>query len=199
MSILEPKITGVILVGGQSRRMGVDKAFLEVEGVPLVKRVLQVFESIFARTILVGSTGDRFVEFGLPSYPDIYPGSALGGLYTGLMRAKTPYIFVAPCDLPFPSGAVIRHLLSVRSGYDAVVPVDAAEYEPLFAVYGQSCREPMRMLLERGNYRIFDMYHGMHVNYVDMKSLACLDGGDRCFVNLNTPEEYARFHPERAK
>jgi len=193
MSALEQDITGVILVGGQSRRMGVDKAFLEVEGVPLFERVLEVFRKVFACTILVGGNSDRFAGYGHPCYPDIFPGSALGGLYTALMRAETPFIFAAPCDLPFPSRAVIHHLVSLRNGFDAVVPVGAAGHEPLFAVYARSCREPMQRLLEQGNCRIYDIYDGLNVNYVKMEMLARIEGGDRTFVNLNTPEEYKHF------
>jgi len=173
--------------------MGVDKAFLEIDGVPLFERVLEAFRKIFSRTVLVGGGSDRFDRYGLPCYDDIFPGSALGGLYTGLMHAETPYVFAAPCDLPFPSGAVIRHLVSLREGFDAVVPVGATGLEPLFAVYARSCREPMRRLLERGNCRIYDIYAGLQVNFVEMGTLAQIEGGDRTFINLNTPEEYERF------
>jgi molybdopterin-guanine dinucleotide biosynthesis protein A len=197
MLTLERNITGVILVGGQSRRMGVDKAFLEVEGVPLLGRVLEVFKEIFAVTILVGGSSDRLAGFGLPCHPDIYPGSALGGLYTGLMAAETPFIFVAPCDLPFPSGDVIRHLVSVRNGYDAVVPVGATGYEPLLAVYGKNCREPMRGLLEQGNCRIYDIYGDLNINFVNSEILNRLEGGEKTFINLNTRDEYERLCPRK--
>ena len=79
---LEHDITGVILVGGKSRRMGRDKAFLEVAGKPLIERVLEVFRNSFTQVILVGNREERFAGYGLPVLPDIYPGSALGGLYT---------------------------------------------------------------------------------------------------------------------
>jgi molybdenum cofactor guanylyltransferase len=199
MTALERNVTGVILVGGQSRRMGVDKAFLEVDGMPLFERVLDAFRTIFARTILIGCNSERFAQYPLPCYPDIYHGSALGGLYTGLMHANSPFIFVAPCDLPFPSGTVIRHLVSLRNGFDAVVPLGPAGHEPLFAVYGKSCREPMRMLLEGGNCRILDIYAGLNVHYAGREILANLEGGERTFINLNTPEEYARFRTRRQK
>jgi len=188
----ETEVTGVILVGGKSRRMGVDKAFLEIEGTPLFERVLRVFTDIFARTILIGSQRERFARYGLSCYPDMYPGSALGGLYTGLMHAETPYIFVSACDVPFPSGAVARHLVSLRDGFDAVVAKGADGFEPLFAVYASSCREPMRRLLEKDNFCIFDFYPEMNVRYVATEELARLDGAARTFLNLNTPEEFDR-------
>ena len=81
---LKHDITGVILVGGKSRRMGRDKAFLDVAGKSLFERVLEVFRESFDRIVLVGDREERFAAYGLPVLPDIYPGSSLGGLYTGL-------------------------------------------------------------------------------------------------------------------
>jgi molybdopterin-guanine dinucleotide biosynthesis protein A len=184
-------MTAVILVGGKSRRMGEDKAFLEIEGVPLFERVLAVCREVFARVILIGGQGARFAGYGLPVHPDIYPGSALGGLYTGLVQAGTPYVFAAACDLPFPSSTVARHLASLRDGFDAVVPRSAEGFEPLFAVYARTCLEPMRRLLEQGNFRIYDLYTELNVRYVPMDELARLAGDERALVNVNTPEEFA--------
>jgi molybdenum cofactor guanylyltransferase len=184
--------TGIILVGGKSRRMGVDKAFLEIDGRPLFERVLAVFRETFSRIILVGNRQDRYSRYGLPVHPDIYPGSSLGGLYTGLVKAETSRVFVASCDLPFPSGAVVRHLLSLKEGCDGVVPTGPDGCEPLFAVYSGSCREPMRRFLERGNFCILDLYPELNIRYVPIEQLSHLDGAERTFINLNTPEEFAR-------
>lgn len=190
-------ITAVILVGGKSRRMGVDKAFLEIDGMPLFERVLAVCRETFARVILVGDQAARFACYGLPVHPDIYPGSALGGLYTGIVQAETPYVFAAACDLPFPSGAAAGRLASLRHGCDAVVPRSTDGFEPLFAVYSGTCREPMLRLLEEGNFRIYDLYPELNMRYVPMEELAALAGDDRIFVNVNTPEEFARVGGRR--
>jgi len=186
----ETDVTGVILVGGESRRMGVDKAFLEVGGTPLFERVLRVFREAFDTTILVGNHAGRFAGYGHPLFSDMYPGSSLGGLYTGLMRAETPYIFVSACDVPFPSISVARYLVSRRDGYDAVVPKGADGLEPLFAVYSKGCGERMRRLLEKRNFCISDLYPDINVRYVLPEDLARQEGAELTFLNLNTPEEY---------
>jgi molybdopterin-guanine dinucleotide biosynthesis protein A len=185
-------ITGVILVGGKSRRMGRDKAFLEIEGVPIFERVLSAMGENFASILLVGSRPERFAGYSLTLHPDIYPGSALGGLYTGLFLAETDLIFVASCDIPFPSAPLISHLSSLADGFDAVVPRTGDLYEPLFAIYRKSCLEPMKRLLEQGNYRIYDFYPEISVRYVTAAEVARLSGGARSLVNINTPEEFAR-------
>jgi molybdopterin-guanine dinucleotide biosynthesis protein A len=184
-------ITGVLLVGGKSRRMGMDKAFLKIAGIPLYLRVLQTLQEVFHSVILVGDYNARFLPHQLPLYPDLYPGSAMGGLYSGLHHAATERIFVLPCDLPFPNPHLVRHLSAASAGKDVAVPVSDSGVEPLFAVYAKGCLEPMKLLLEKGIYRIRDCYPGLKVNYVGKEEVCRIDPGFRSFVNLNTPAEFA--------
>ncbi len=189
----ERDITGVILVGGKSRRMGRDKALLEVAGKLLVERVLEVFRENFERIILVGDRAERFAAFGLPVLPDIFPGSALGGIFAGLHAAETDYIFVAPCDIPFPNARLLRYLCSLGAGFDAVVPTTAHGYEPLFALYSKTCLGPIRELLERGNFCAYAYYPQVRVRYVPYEELVHLDRDGKAFLNINTPEEFAEI------
>jgi len=186
-------ITGVILVGGKSRRMGRDKAFLQIAGKTLFERVLGIFSESFDRIVLVGDRAERFAGYGLPILPDIYPGSALGGLYTALSHAETEYIFVSSCDLPFPNREILLYLCSFRDGFDAVVPNTAHGFEPLFALYAKSCLRPMRELLESGNFCAYAYYPQIRVRYVKGEELAHLDRDGRSFVNVNTPEEFEKI------
>ncbi len=189
-------ITGVILVGGKSRRMGRDKAFLQIAGMTLFERVLAVFRESFDRMLLVGDRAERFAVYGIPVLPDIYPGSALGGLYTALDHAETEYIFVSSCDLPFPNQEMLLHLCSLRDGFDAVVPNTTQGFEPLFALYARSCLGPMRELLESGNFCAYGYYPKVRVRYVKGEELAALDRDGRSFVNVNTPEEFEKIRKE---
>jgi len=186
-------ITGVILVGGKSRRMGKDKAFLEFSGEPLFERVLEIYRESFHRIVLVGDRRERFAGYGLPVLEDIFPGSALGGLYTGLYHAQTEYVFVSPCDLPFPNKRVLDHICSLRKGYDAVVPTTHRGFEPLFALYATTCLGPMRKQLESGNYCVYDFYPQVGIRYVPGEELAPLDKEETSFLNINTPEDFARL------
>jgi molybdopterin-guanine dinucleotide biosynthesis protein A len=189
-------ITGVILVGGKSRRMGRDKAFLQIAGKTLFEGVLEIFRECFDRIILVGDRAERFAGYSLPVLPDIYPGSALGGLYTGLHHSATEHVFVGSCDLPFPNKAVVRHLCLLKSDFDAVVPTTEHGFEPLFALYAKSCLGPMRELLESGNFCAYGYYPKVRVRYVKHEELGRLDRDGRSFVNVNTPEEFERIRKE---
>ena len=92
-------VTGVLLAGGKSVRMGYDKARIAVGGQYLLSRSLNMLCQYFTSVLISGNRPDLATS-NIPAIPDDYPGSALGGLYTGLQSAKTYWIFVAPCDMP---------------------------------------------------------------------------------------------------
>lgn len=173
--------------------MGKDKAFLEFSGKALFERVLEIFRESFDRITLVGGRHERFGSYGLPVLEDIFPGSALGGLYTGLFHAQTEHIFVSSCDLPFPNKGVLEYLCSLRNGYDAVVPAADYGFEPLFALYAKACLGPMKGLLESGNYCVYDFYPQVRIRNVPTGELTHLDKDGKSFLNINTPEEFHRL------
>lgn len=180
-------ITGVILAGGESSRMGRDKAMLKVAGISLFERILRVMQDLFSNVLIAGNRQD-LTRPGVPCYPDRYPGSALGGIYTGLFEAKTHLIFVSACDMPYPDSDLIRLILAKREGYDVVVPQTPGGLEPLFALYSKACLEPIQDMLERGEYRIYDFYPQVRVRYLSVEEL--LSGRKWSLMNVNTPEEY---------
>ena len=187
-------MTGVILAGGKSRRMGRDKAFIPVEGLPLVERVIKLFTAHFAKVLVIGGEAERFQDYHLPHYPDIYLGCALGGLYTGLYWAETSHIFVSACDIPYPSEAVMRYLASLRHGCDAVIAESTIGLEPLFAVYSKSCLETMRLQLEDGNPCILDLFPKIATRTVTTAELSSIEGSTTGFYNLNAPEDLQKLH-----
>ncbi|ACD94879.1 molybdenum cofactor guanylyltransferase [Trichlorobacter lovleyi] len=184
-------ITGVVLVGGKSRRMGQDKAFLAVEGVPVIERILLALQGCFEHLLLVGDRPERFARYRLQVVPDSYPGSSLGGLYTGLQHAETDLIFVSSCDIPFPDPELIRLICAASASCDAVVPATAGGPEPLFALYRKSCLPLMQAALEAGQYRINAVLGQLNVRTIAPEQLAKLDPGGRALLNINTPQEYA--------
>lgn len=186
-------VTGVILAGGRSSRMGRDKATLEVGGMTLFERTLEILRTFFPAVLIAGDRPD-LARPQVPCYPDRYPGSALGGLYTGLLEAATDWIFVAPCDMPNVDPAIVRLLLERRAGHDVVLPRTASGLEPLFALYRKSCLDPMRAMLEAGEYRIYDFYGQVRVRYVDEMELP--PGWRRGLLNINTPDEYRQLREQ---
>ncbi len=179
-------VCGVILAGGKSRRMGKDKATLMFRGMRMFDRTLGMMRELFDKIIIAGDRPDLCLPT-VPCYPDIYPGSALGGLYTGLKESGAEWIMVSACDMPFPDADVARKLLELRGNNDAVVPQTPGGFEPLFSVYRKTCLPHMKELLERGNYKINDFYPGVTVRYAHFSELP--DGWDKSLLNVNTPEQ----------
>lgn len=186
-------ITGIILVGGKSRRMGQDKALLSVQGKTLIERALEPFQQSFEQVLLIGDRPERFAAFRLPVVPDLYPGSSLGGLYTGLYHARTEHIFVTSCDLPFPNPAILRYLCDARGRYDAVIPCSSQGSEPLFACYRKSCLDAMRDRLEQQRFSISSVCSSLRTRQVPYQDIASFDPAGTAFLNLNTPEDITQL------
>ncbi|MEJ2202064.1 MAG: molybdenum cofactor guanylyltransferase [Desulfuromonadaceae bacterium] len=187
-------VTGVILAGGRSRRMGRDKASLPVAGQPLIERTIRLFQSLFRHTLIAGDRPD-LAGPELPAYPDEYPGSALGGLYTGLLRAPTPHIFVAACDMPLIEKELIQRLLSYRHKADVVLPQTPAGLEPLLACYHRSCLPMMQQQLEQQQFRILDLFPLLNTRILTDADLP--PGWQAALTNINTPEEYGNLLKEK--
>lgn len=187
-------VTGVILAGGRSTRMGRDKATLEVEGITLFERTRQMLAGVFTHILISGDRPDLATD-EMPCIPDIYPGSALGGLHAALSAAQTPWIFVAPCDLAFPNAAPVRFLLACRNGCDLVVPRSSQGLEPVFALYHKDCLPLMEEMLARGDYRIYDFYQHVQTCYVDVEELP--ESWQKSLINLNTPDDVRRLVKEK--
>ena len=182
-------ISGVILAGGKSRRMGREKLFLDIGGQPLFERVLQPLRMLFDDVLVVANDAHRFERYRVPVVSDIYPGSALGGLYTGLARAATPWGFVCAADMPFVNLSLIRYLLTQTENCDIVVPVSDQGMEPLFACYSRRCLPMMKQALENRQYKIIDAWETLRVCEVPMAQFRHLPAIETAFINLNREED----------
>lgn len=185
-------ISGVILVGGKSQRMGQDKALLPIQGKPMIERALDLFQQHFHQVFLVGDRPERFHPYHFPVLPDLFPGSSLGGLYTGLYQAAHEYVFVSSCDMPFPSAGILRHICSLRHAYDAVIPCSNHGPEPLFACYAKTCLPTLLTQLQQHQLSIRKACSQLRTTLVPYSDLQGYDQSETAFLNLNTPEELVR-------
>jgi molybdenum cofactor guanylyltransferase len=193
MESLEPimHVTGVILAGGKSRRMGRDKAFLPFGKGLLIERVIEVIQQVMADVILITNTPEQYHRFGLPMFADVIPeAGSLGGIYTGLVSAKTPYSLCLACDMPFVKPDFLRFLCDMAVEADVVIPRNAEDFQPLCAVYSQACREPIRQRIAAGHLKITGFFDQVSVRVINGERLTRYDPHDVMFFNANTPEEY---------
>jgi molybdopterin-guanine dinucleotide biosynthesis protein A len=184
-------VTGVILAGGKSRRMGRDKAFLPFGTGMLIERVIEVLRQVTEDVILITNTPELYQRFGLPMFSDVIPeAGSLGGVYTGLASTKTSYSLCLACDMPFVKPAFLRFLCEMAAAADVVIPRNAEDFQPLCAVYSQACREPIRQKIDAGRLKITGFFDQVRVRVVEGELLTRYDPHDVMFFNANTPEEY---------
>lgn len=101
-------ITGVVLAGGASRRMGADKSFLDLGGKPIVRHVIDTLTQLFSRVIIITNDREKYARFGMPTLADIIPGvGTLGGIHAGLHYLRDRAGFFVTSDMPFIKPAVI--------------------------------------------------------------------------------------------
>ena len=184
--------TAVVMAGGQSLRMGGDKATLLLGEQTLLQRVIGVVQPIFGE--LRVSVRERRPDLDWPQICDEQPdGGPLAGLCAALAQARTPWIFALATDMPFAEPALIELLAQRRAGYDAVVPVVGGHPQPLAAFYAASCLTVVRALLddEGGRRSLRAALARLNVCYVDESQLRVADPQLRSFFDLDTPQDLA--------
>ncbi len=191
----QPKIegvTGVILAGGASSRMGRNKALLEVDGTPMITRTYRTLAGLFHEVVIVTNSPLDYDFIPCRKVPDIYPGfGSIAGLHSALTHSSTAHTFVTACDLPFLEPAIIRHLCDMRIGdYDTVVPLSKGGLEPLHAVYASACKDVFENAILQGERKIIDVLGRMNIRQATAEEVQSVGGRTTSFFNVNTPEEY---------
>jgi molybdopterin-guanine dinucleotide biosynthesis protein A len=208
---LLPRGSGIILAGGQSRRMGRDKAFLDFDGAPLIARVIERIQQVCPEAIVVANDVEAYARFGVPVVRDVYPGKgSLGGIFTGLQAAHAEYALAVACDLPFLNEGLLGYLISLAPQADVVIPrahaptgkaKDATRYDQLavkesglqatHAIYSRRCLGPMRARLLANDLRIVNFFDEVRVRVVEPDEIAQFDPQMLSFLNVNTPEDWS--------
>jgi molybdopterin-guanine dinucleotide biosynthesis protein A len=184
-------MTGIILSGGESRRMGRDKAFLTLDGIPLIEHVLRALRGVFPRIIIVTNDPASYDQYDAAVVTDALDKQGpLTGIYSGLMHSQDDYNFVVACDMPFLNPALIAFMADLAQGHDIVVPMVAGYHEPLHAFYHRRLLPIIEDRLSRDARKIQGIYSEARVRYVTEPELARFDPEQRSFKNLNTPQEY---------
>lgn len=183
--------TAVILTGGDSRRMGQDKASLKLGEQSLLQNVISVVQPLFSAVII--SVRQSRKEITLPQvFDDPKHRGPLAGLAAGLQNAQTPWVFAVACDMPFIEQSVIQRLGQFREGYQAVVPMVKGYPQPLAAFYSAGCLgSVLECLNGDGKRSLRELLDKLNVRYVSETGLQVADTPSRHFFDLDTPEDVA--------
>jgi molybdopterin-guanine dinucleotide biosynthesis protein A len=183
-------ITGLILAGGKSTRFGKNKALVELDGIRLIERVIQVMGSVFQRLIILTNSPHEYAYLNLPMVEDLIKGlGPIGGLYTGLESISDDAGFFVACDMPFLSESLIRHMVEIRDDFDVVLPKIDWKIEALHGLYTKSCLPTIKELIDSQEYQVIRFFPKMRVKYLGENEIREFDPQLKSFFNINKPNE----------
>lgn len=202
-------LTVCIQAGGQSSRMGEDKALKPFLGRPLIQRVIERISPIADELIVTTNRPDDYALLNIPTHPigqsvhrlrltlraDLRPGrGALGGLYTAIASAKNPTVAVVACDMPFASSTLLdagSRLLDKEEA-DVVIAKTDEGYEPLHAVYRrETCVPAIESAIDADQWKVIAWFPRVKVRVLTPEEIKRYDPLGLAFWNVNTPEEFA--------
>jgi molybdopterin-guanine dinucleotide biosynthesis protein A len=186
-------VTGLILSGGKSKRMGRPKAFLPYEGSTVIGHIVSEIKDLFSEVFIVANEVESFEDLGVDVVKDILPHRGpLGGILSGLMTSSNHYAFVTACDMPLIDKRLVRELVSRRQDNDVVVLSHPQGIEPLFGVYSKNCIKPLEESLFAGNLSVQDFLSGLKAGVYEWMPERQDVEALPPFFNINTPQDYSR-------
>ena len=184
-------MTGVILSGGKNRRMGTNKAFLEIDGERLIDRTMRIFKDVFQEVILSTNAPLDYLDHDCAIITDIiHNKGSLGGIYTGLFFASCDHAFVSACDMPFLNRDFIQYMVDRADKYDIVVPKSSDGWQPLHAIYSRRCLPVMKKLIDQDQLKITGFYRGFKILEIPEDIIRSYDPEEKMFINVNTRTDF---------
>ncbi len=187
-------LSGIVLAGGESSRMGREKGLVPFRGKPLIRYSLEAL-SPFCEEIIISANTPEYVSLGYAVVPDEFPGTGpLGGLYSALRRISHNGALVLPCDTPFISREFLRYLLDAVTGRPAVIPVHpGGKAEPLCGYYSKDNIPLMKEYLNKGNYKLTDYLEYAGATFLPLTDDLPFYRPD-IFTNLNRPQDLEQYN-----
>ena len=190
------RVTGIILAGGKSSRLGRDKAWEDVGGQRIIDRVIGALQSSCDEVLIIGDRPERENELSLPKCiqyrsDELKGRGSIGGLYTGLTASDTLWSLVVACDMPFISRELIRFMLSIisKNRCDAIVPVINGRYQPTHALYNSTCIPFIEKNISSGNFRMDSYFDEIYLEEIGEDVINSIKGAELSFFNVNTEDD----------
>jgi len=180
------QITGYILAGGKSSRMGTDKGLMRLNDKFLIEYSIEKLQSVFNNVVIV-SNNQEYKKFGLEVIPDaLLDIGPAGGIYTALEHSTTSHNFITSCDMPFISSEAIEFLISSTDS-QIVIP-DHGRLEQMFCVYATSCKTKWLELAQQGIIKLQELITHFSITRIDVLNHPLFN--EPFFMNINSREEF---------
>lgn len=184
-------LSAILLCGGRSERMGLDKGLIEWAGRPLVVRLAELLEGLFEEVLVITGQERRYTDLlELPILEDRIKGlGPLGGIYTGLLAARNDCSLVAACDMPQIKPELIELLVGEVNRSSIIVPRVHGYMEPLLAVYSKRCLPAIEQLINSGKPKLHDLCELVPTKIIPEERLRAVDPQLEGFFNINLPDD----------
>ena len=194
---MAPDTAGIILAGGQSTRLGRDKASEILLERSLLQRVVDHLDGVVDEIVVVKAP-DQSLPATVSTTParvveDAYPGTGpLGGIYTGLISTEAPAAIAVACDMPVLQPALLQELLRLLPGHNLVAPIKESLPEPLCTAYAKSCIDIIQAKLEAGEYKASGYFDDVNALLLEPEVWQRFDPDGLSFLNINREDELDR-------
>ena len=181
------KITGIILAGGESVRMGTHKSLIKVNGKTLLQNALEICRP-FCQSVLISSNNKLHEKFGYKVIRDEIPGCGpMGGIYSALKQSETRWNFILSVDAPHVAPAFIEEMVLYTAGFDAIVPTVENKIEPLIAFYNKSALPLFGKQIKAGNFKMYELLNLVNTKWINAGEW--LEKYPQLFCNINSPSD----------
>lgn len=181
-------ISGIILAGGESRRMGKDKSKILFKGKPLIEYPIDLFRNYCDDIIISGDT-NKYSDYCFLKVPDeVERNGPLSGIYSCIKASKTVMNIVTTCDMPFLSNELIEYVIDNSDGADLIIPYHHTHYEPLCAIYTKELIPVIENLFAKKDYSPLSLIPIANTRKLVLdESLGFYH--KKLFTNINTVED----------
>lgn len=181
-------ISGFVLAGGKSSRMGTDKAFLMVEHEPLLKRMIRLIEP-FCESVKISGENPEYQDFKVMMVPDLFSDCGpISGLYSTLCHSSCDWNLLVSVDVPFVNDELFRYLILNIGEFDCIIPEHSGGIEPLVGLYHKRALPVLEDMISCGDYKLMHLLRKLNTRFVDCNGLT--QKYPRLFMNINRLEDY---------
>lgn len=181
------EVTGIILAGGKSSRMGQDKGLMTFNGIPMILNIINTLKKLKIPTIII-SNQDGYDVFELPVYPDIIKDKGpMGGIHAALSKSSSSKNLIISCDTPLITPNILEKLIDNCDKTDVTLAQYGEQLHPLIAVYDKSLVSHFEKKLHNNQLKLRRSFTGLNIRKIDFKNDNI---SPEVFNNLNTKEEF---------
>lgn len=185
-------ITGIILAGGKSSRMGTNKALLQYRGMSFIQHIINVMRPLVDRIIIVGKP-EYYTDLKFKRIDDVYKNSGpIAGIHAGLEDSTTPFNLVLSCDVPLITEPLLKELIeNIDENKDVVMIKSKGQPHPLIAIYQKQCGTLFDDLLSRGENRLLSA-----LDHLKVKTISLSEANAFYVTNINYPSTLNKLNNE---